>query len=86
MNNFISFSSKEADKLMDKARRTLNPNKRYELYNQFHQILHEEQPYTFLFARPTFVFIDNRFENVNIHALGLESFEWYVPKEKQRYK
>ena len=85
-NNFISFSSKEADKLMDKARRTLNPNKRYELYNQFHQILHEEQPYTFLFARPTFVFIDNRFENVNIHALGLESFEWYVPKEKQRYK
>jgi peptide/nickel transport system substrate-binding protein len=85
-NNFISFSSKEADKLMDEARRTLEPDKRYELYHRFHKILHEEQPYTFLFARPTFVFIDKKFENVNIHTLGIEPYEWYVPKEKQRYK
>jgi len=85
-NNFISFSNKEADTLMDKARRTLDPEKRYELYHQFHKILHEEQPYTFLLSRPTFVFLDKRFENVKTHALGLESYEWYVPKDKQRYK
>ncbi|MBN1903789.1 MAG: peptide-binding protein [Deltaproteobacteria bacterium] len=85
-NNFIRFSNEEADILIEKARRTLDPNARYELYHSFHKILHEEQPYTFLFARPTFVFLDKRFENVKLHTLGLESFEWYVPKEKQRYK
>ncbi|MBN1625705.1 MAG: peptide-binding protein [Deltaproteobacteria bacterium] len=85
-NNFVGFSSEEADRIIERARRTLEPEERYELYHQVHHLLHEEQPYTFLFARPTFVFLDKRFENVNIHTLGLESYEWYVPKDKQRYK
>ncbi len=85
-NNFVGFSSKTSDRIIEEARRTLDPDKRYEMYHQFHRILHEDQPYTFLFARPTFVFLDKRFENVNIHTLGLDFYEWYVPKDKQRYK
>jgi hypothetical protein len=30
--------------------------------------------------------IDRRFENVNIHKLGLDYLEWYVPLAKQRYR
>ncbi len=37
-------------------------------------------------ARPSMRFIDRRFENVIVHKLGLNPQEWYVPKEKQRYK
>jgi peptide/nickel transport system substrate-binding protein len=85
-SNYCGFSNKEADKLIEEARRTLDPDKRYELYHQFHKLLHEEQPYTFLTSRPTFVFLDKRFENVKIHALGIDFLEWYVPKDKQRYK
>ncbi len=85
-SNYFGFSNKEADQLIEEARGTLDPDKRYELYHHIHRILHEEQPYTFLTSRPTFVFIDKRFENVKIHALGLDILEWYVPKDKQRYK
>lgn len=85
-NNFVAFSSREADELMIRARKTLDPDKRYELYHKFQSVLHEDQPYTFLFTRPTFVFLDKRFKNVKVHALGLESLEWYVPLEEQRYR
>ena len=68
------------------SRRTLDREKRNKLYHRFHQIVHDEQPYTFLYARPEMRFLDPRFENVKIHNLDLDWFEWYVPKDKQRYK
>lgn len=85
-NNFISFNNPQADRLIAQARRTLDEEKRYALYHQFHRLLHEAQPYTFLITRPTLALIDRRFENVTVHKLGLEPFEWYVPKDRQRYK
>jgi peptide/nickel transport system substrate-binding protein len=85
-NNYVSFNNPQADKLIDQARRELDEQKRYALYHQFHKILHEEQPYTFLMTRPRYYFIDKRFENVIVHKLGIDPFEWYVPREKQRYK
>ncbi len=85
-NNFIGFNNPEADKLIEIARRELDEDKRYALYHEFERLLHEEQPYTFLFTRPSFRFIDKRFDNIVIHKLGLDEKEWYVPKSKQRYK
>ncbi len=85
-SNYVSFNNPAADKLIEQARRHLDEEKRYKLYHKFHKILHEEQPYTFLMTRPRYYFIDKRFENVIVHKLGIDPFEWYVPKEKQRYK
>lgn len=85
-SNFVSFNNRQADKLIEQARRELNEEKRYALYHKLQRILHEEQPYTFLMTRPRYYFIDKRFENVIVHKLGINQFEWYVPKEKQRYK
>lgn len=85
-SNYVSFNNPRADKIIEQARRELNGEKRYALYHKFHKIVHEEQPYTFLMTRPRYYFIDRRFENVMVHKLGLNPLEWYVPKEKQRYK
>ncbi len=85
-SNYYGINNKDMDALIEKARRTLEPEKRYALYHRFDQLVHQLQPYTFLFTRKTFVFLDKRFENVKIHALGLDPLEWYVPKDKQRYK
>jgi peptide/nickel transport system substrate-binding protein len=85
-NNRVGFSNAQADALIEQARRTLDEDKRYALYHQFDRILHEEQPYTFLVTRPRFTIIDKRFENVKMHTLGIDPLEWYVPKDKQRYK
>ena len=85
-NNYVGFSNPEADKIIEQARRTLDPDKRYALYHRFDRILHEEQPYTFLVTRPSYTLLDKRFENAKVHKLGIDFLEWYVPKEKQRYK
>lgn len=85
-SNYVGFNNPEADAIIEEARRTLDDDKRDKLYHRFHQILHEEQPYTFIYTRPEQRFLDKRFENVIIHKLGLDQHEWYVPKEKQRYK
>jgi peptide/nickel transport system substrate-binding protein len=85
-SNYVGFNNAKADELIERARRTIDDQTRYKLYHQLHSLLHDEQPYTFVFIRPTFRFVDRRFKNVNIHRLGLKYWEWYVPKEQQRYK
>ncbi len=84
-NNFVGYNSPRADELIETARRELDPQKRYALYHELHRVMHEEQPYTFLFTRPTFLFLDRRFENVIVHELGVDWRDWYVPYEKQKY-
>ncbi|MDD5065057.1 MAG: peptide-binding protein [Phycisphaerae bacterium] len=85
-DNCTSYNNLQADALIDVARRTLDPEKRYPLYHRFHRLIHEDQPFTFLYIRPEWRFLDKRFENVIEHKLGLNPNEWYVPRDKQRYK
>ncbi len=85
-SNYVGFNVPEADAIIEEARRTLDEEKRNKLYHRFHRILHEEQPYTFVYTRPEQRFLHKRFKNVIIHKLGLDPHEWYVPKDQQRYK
>lgn len=90
-SNFVGFRNPEADVIIEQARRTTphpvgGDDARSKLYQHLHAILHEEQPYTFLFTRPTFRLVDRRFKNVVVHKLGLDYLEWYVPKSEQRYE
>ncbi len=84
-SNYVGFDNKRADELLETIRRTLDEDKRIELSRELHRILHREQPYTFLYTRPSFRFVDKRFKNVKIHELGLKYIQWHVPKEQQRY-
>ena len=83
--NFSGFSNPEADRIIQDARRTFDKEKRMSLYRRLHGILHVEQPFTFLYSRPTFRIIHDRFENVRIYPLGLNYSEWYVPINQQKY-
>ena len=82
----MGFTNAEADRLIEAARPTFDHDKRIELYHRFHRIVHDEQPYTFLFMNKNLVVLDRRFEGVVEHKLGLDSREWWVPKGQQRYK
>ncbi|MCD4831288.1 MAG: hypothetical protein K8R02_05690 [Anaerohalosphaeraceae bacterium] len=84
--NYVGFDNAKADGLMETIRRTLDEQQRYKLSHQLHSILYDEQPYTFLFTRPTFRLLDRRFENVLIHKMGVKEEEWFVPRAKQKYK
>jgi len=85
-SNHVGFDNSEADEIIEKARQTLDEHERTKLYHRFHEIVHQQQPYTFLYTRPEMCFLDKRFENVKTHKLGLDWLQWYVPSHKQRYK
>ncbi len=85
-SNYVGFNNPEADKLIEEARMTIDETQRNKLFHKVQSIIHEEQPYTFLFERPEMRLLDKRFENVKMHAMGLNWLEWYVPKDLQKYK
>ncbi|MCU0722331.1 MAG: ABC transporter substrate-binding protein, partial [Planctomycetes bacterium] len=49
-SNFISFRNKECDQIIEKGRLTFDPTERKKMFHRFHEILHEEQPYCFMFC------------------------------------
>ena len=85
-SNYPGFNNPEADKIIEDARLEFDKFKRAEMYHRLHAILHDEQPYTFLFSRKALAALDKRFRNVNVYPLGPTAREWFVPAELQRYK
>ena len=85
-SNFVGFQNQEADELIEKGRQEFDVEKRRQMYHRFHQIIHDDQPYTFLFTLEALVAVARRFQNVNVYPMGLEPREWWVPKDLQRYR
>lgn len=85
-HNFIGFRNAEADRLIELARATLDEDQRNALYHEFHRVLHQEQPYTFLWTSDALAMVSGRLKNVKVHRLGLYPYEWWIPKDKRRGK
>lgn len=86
-DNFVQYSSKELDAALDQARSTLDHDKDMALWHKVHDILHQDEPYTFLYSEKELTFLDARLHGVGPTAkLGLNTpDEWYVPKSLQKY-
>ncbi|NIA12941.1 MAG: hypothetical protein GWP08_02585 [Nitrospiraceae bacterium] len=84
--NRVWFENAEADKLIEDARVEFDRQKRIKLYHRLHEILHDEQPYTFLNCPAELVAVDKRFHGIKLYPYGLDSEEWWVPKDQQKYK
>lgn len=86
-SNYVNFKNAEADEIILKARQTFDTDERNALFHRFHEIMHEEQPYTFLFSPSALVAIDKRVHNTIVYPLlrNRPRLEWFVPTELQRY-
>jgi peptide/nickel transport system substrate-binding protein len=85
--NFISYENKEVDSLLEKGRYTFDQKVRKACYDRIQEILAEEQPYTFLYVPYALPVISARFEGVEPApaGIGYNMYQWFVPKEEQRY-
>ncbi len=85
--NFVGYSNKEVDKLLEEGRYTLDQKKRKKIYYKLQMILARDQPYTFLYIPMSLEAIDKRFHGVKLSALGVgyNIEEWWVPKNMQKY-
>ena len=85
-NNYVSYTNTELDELIERARYTPSETERMEMWHRCHQILHEDQPYTFLFTRRAVTLANKRLKNVHLVKLGINSdMEWYVPLTLQKW-
>jgi peptide/nickel transport system substrate-binding protein len=85
-SNMISYKNPQVDAILEEYRRTFEAPKRIELYQEFQRILHDEQPYTFLFMQKAVTAASRRFQGVEVLPIGgLRPLEWWVPKAVQKY-
>ena len=84
--NFISYSSREVDELLEKGRGTFDREERKRCYSRIQHILAEEQPYTFLYVPDALPIISSRVRGIEPAPLGISYnfIQWYVPAEEQR--
>ncbi|MEM1326262.1 MAG: ABC transporter substrate-binding protein [Bacteroidota bacterium] len=66
--NRVGFGDSESDALIEKIQVTLDQEERNELYEEFQQLLYEEQPMIFLYQLPNFFLVHKRF---NAKSYGL---------------
>jgi len=74
--NFVFYSNAEADRLMDEARRELDVSKRKDMYWRLHEILAEDQPYTWV-VQVSYKWGLNRRVHGVLSSRGFGFFQWY---------
>ncbi|MDI6801913.1 MAG: peptide-binding protein [Thermodesulfovibrionales bacterium] len=85
--NFISYKNEEVDRLLIQGRQTFNMEKRKKIYHRIHEILAEEQPYTFLYVPDALPVLHKRFKGVEKAPLGIwyDFIKWHVPENKMQW-
>ena len=84
-SNAISFINAEVDNILETYRREFDMERRIALYQRFQEILHEEQPYTFLWKPRTAQAYSRRFSGVTWYPPGVRLQDWWVAREVQMY-
>ncbi|MEM7681628.1 MAG: ABC transporter substrate-binding protein [Planctomycetota bacterium] len=85
-DNAVAYTNPELDAVIDQARSTMESEPRYALWRRAHRLLHEDQPYTYLFTRQQVQLVNDRFRGDRVTKIGLSPRdEWYVPRAERRY-
>ncbi|MBI4823618.1 MAG: peptide-binding protein [Nitrospirae bacterium] len=85
--NFISYKNEELDRLLIKGRQTFDIEKRKRIYWRIHELLSDEQPYTFLFVPDSLPVLHKRFKGVEKAPIGIwyDFIHWHVPDRAMWY-
>jgi peptide/nickel transport system substrate-binding protein len=85
--NFVSFANAEVDRLIVEGRQTFDLGRRAEVYRRIHEILAEEQPYTFLYVPDALPIVHARFKGIEQSAIGIwyDLIHWRVPANRAEW-
>ena len=78
-SNSISYRNPEVDKLIDELRITTDEARQTEIYHQIHQLIFDDQPYTFLFSEKATGLMHSRIDGWKEYPMlrpHLDSREW----------
>ena len=83
-SNFISFANPEADRLIGIIRTTADDGERLKAYHAFHRLLHDEQPYIFLFSPYQLLVMNSRYKNLQVFPTGVPDDILWTPAARQK--
>jgi peptide/nickel transport system substrate-binding protein len=69
--------------LIEESRKMIDPTERRKLFFELHRIVHETQPYLFLYTSPSLGIYDKRYRGLKLYKVrpGYDLAEWYLPKQ-----
>ncbi len=78
-SNHVAYKNPEVDKLIEQLRKTMDDKKQIEIYHKIHRLIHDDQPYLFLFVDRATGGHDARLENVQFYKIRpcVDSREWH---------
>jgi peptide/nickel transport system substrate-binding protein len=71
--NFVGYNNPVVDQLWVEGRRTFDIKKRTKIYRKIHRLIHEDQPYTFLFVPDSTPALSVKFKRLVVDAEGKET-------------
>jgi len=77
--NFVGYRNPRADELIVRIRQEYNRDRQREFAHQLHQIIHDDQPYTFLYAPLTTLVLDKKIVLVDKDKDGVETYSKIYP-------
>jgi ABC-type transport system substrate-binding protein len=83
--NFVGFQNHEADDLIIKIRQEFDHDKQVAYCNRLHEIIADEQPYTFLFVDKWTVFLDRRIVIKDVDPRGKTEYRRIKPTKRGDY-
>ena len=86
--NFLGYSNKNVDKLLELGRKELNVSKREKIYHEFSKYLLEDSPIIYLYAGYGLSAVHKRVKGIKNPAppAGIyhNNYDWFVPKSLRR--
>ncbi len=85
--NFVSYNNPEVDRLLVEGRSTFDLAERKRIYRRIHELIAEDQPYTFLYVPDALPIINRRFRGIEPAPIGISYnlIQWYVPPDKAQW-
>lgn len=84
--NFVGYVNAEADALLEQGRNMVDPALRKPVYDRFQEVLHEDQPYCFLYTPYALPILAERIHGVEPAPAGISwnFIRWWIPASQQR--
>ena len=85
--NFMKYANPKVDELIQKGRRTFDRAERKIVYDEIQVLLHQDQPYCFLYVPYSLPVVHKRFRGILQAPAGISynMNKWWVPKVEQKY-
>ena len=78
-DNFVGYKNPEVDRLIEELRGEFDLKKRILICRAIERHLYDDQPYTFMFYPDVLAALDNRYCNVRMFPLGMNTISFWSP-------